>query len=197
MIRLGPFTVVPGEAQRSRVTRRTPSKVASHYDVREFEARHDEGWTLRLGLYRFDSDEACVEVRDVTPSAPRRLFRLERGLCLRIVRCADRPVLRMVCLRQAQVKAPTEDAWSQLHDADPRVLDGGARLDVFAMLRRFHATEIARKSALRNAGDPDGGPYAALFAPDNWRLPVAAYLLTRVLPITYRHALPRGHPRAA
>ena len=186
VIRLAPFTVLPARAQRSKVARHTPSGEMQDYDVREFEVLHDDGWVMRLGLYRFDNDEACIEARDATP-APPRLIRLERGLCLKVTRVPDAPELRMVCLRQAHVLARTEDAWSSLHTADHGMLDGGARQDVFALLRRFNASEIARKSELLGEGGPGRDPYAALFEPDNWRLPVAAYLLTRVLPIYYQH----------
>lgn len=143
----------------------------------------EERWSVEIGACTYEHGHRSVEMIDAK-SVSKRLARLEHGLRLSVLAHVACDPFRMVELQQARVKTDAADSWSSLFGAEQWDLDAGAGADVFSCLRRLGAGKVARRSEVtERGGSRNRGPYVALCTVEDWRVPIAAYVLTRVLPI--------------
>ena len=145
-----------------------------------FTARHEGVGELELGRLDFGTsrDVRCL---GYSREVPEVLHRLKHGLRLAVQDTGD-GVTSWVELRQARIKPGTTPAWSNLFGATEEDLDRGAGLSVRRCLEGLGGQMGTRGSLLSEKGRRRGAS-CVLFHRDNLAVPLAAYLLTRVLPL--------------
>jgi hypothetical protein len=131
-----------------------------------------------------ESDIRCSEVQDLnTPDSIREkaLKRLERG-SLRLGIHGDSE-WDWIELRQARYKTDSHNHWSNLFNATEKQLNEGAGIMVTGVLEDLGAFLVGTKRDILGVGDNTRGRLCACFDKDNFKVPLAAFVLTRISPL--------------
>jgi hypothetical protein len=123
------------------------------------------------------------------------LRRLERGgLRLSVIEQkngkGEKQKRMYVVLRQARVKTWMDNKWSNLFKCTIEEMEKGAKTDPVDILRRAGALEAGSKGKILGAKDKSKSYLCVSFDRDNTILPVAVFVLTRVLPLINEYPAP-------
>jgi len=140
------------------------------------EVKIPSGGRLELGYMVWSNGERNVEAVNAV-GVSKLIRRLEHGLRLGI---HPRGSEDWIELGQARMKG--ED-WAGKFKASPAQLNEGAGIGVTRILKNLGATEIGTKEKLLNDDSKRRFYLCAVFGRNSTQVPIAAYMLTRVLPL--------------
>ena len=141
-----------------------------------FNAEVPDGGILEITYLVWSNGERDVRILEARNTS-RALRRLEHGLRLGIHTIKHRDWIE---LGQARMKSP---AWAGKFKATRSQLDEGAKVPVVEVLEGYGADAIGTKEQLLGDSSKKRGYLCAVFKRSSYEVPVAAYMLTRVLPI--------------
>ena len=146
-----------------------------------YRFRGPGGVDLDVADVHWDNLERDVRVLN-RQASPQKFDRLCHGLRMGIRwhGLRNKRVAVSIELRQARL---LENDWSRAFKTSLEELDQGAGLDVRAELKRLGAFEVGTRQIVHREDGPRRNFFCALFDEANSRMPIAAYVLTRIAPI--------------
>lgn len=168
------FTIVPGGTEVREG--KTPSREESICRIDSYRVSSDQLGSVTLGYERWRTGEQSLRLMEAD-KASTPISRLVRGCRLEVRKHESES---LAILRQARLK---EDGWSNLFAADLNDLDEGAGICVAEALLTLGAITVGTKAEVIGATDRQRNLLSVLFPSHLVEVPIAAYLLTRVLPI--------------
>ncbi len=170
---------LPGSA-RTRVPQTPAGEVDVQISVARAQVHAEPAIRLDLELCRAENGEAWIRATDAHRS-PRRLQRLLHGL-----RPGIRPVpghqgSEYMELRQAQIVG--DPNWPSLRRVSKEVLDEGAGVDCEGELVALGAIRVDTQETVWGATNNRRRDLCVVFPAGNERVPIVAYVLTRVAPL--------------
>lgn len=81
------------------------------------------------------------------------------------------------------------DEWAGKYKASPSQLNEGAGAGVVGILRKLGAAEIGTKEKILNDDSTKRFYLCAVYGKSSAPVPIAAYILTRVLPLINRYTI--------
>ena len=145
-----------------------------------YEVKIPQGGRLELGYMVWSNGERNVEAVNVV-GVSKLLRRLEHGLRLGI---HPRGSQDWIELGQARIKG---DDWAGKFKASPSQLNEGAGVGVAGILKKLGATEIGTKGKILDDDSTRRFYLCAVFGKNSAQVPIAAYILTRILPLINRY----------
>jgi hypothetical protein len=154
------------------------SRERAHVSV--YSLNHRNGWKLEVAYAKFmhSTDVRCLEYSDSTPDA---LHRLTHGLRMSVLDGPNRNT-QWAELSQARLDKSVTPAWSTLRRATERELSNAAQAKVRSILNDFGG-DLGTRAQLLDDASRRRSYLCTVFARDSQEAPIAAYALTRILPL--------------
>lgn len=177
----GDLTIGQEEDSRRISAGKTVTKVASSGIARVFGVTNHTDVSLKVALVKWNTGQ--LDVRAIGEiMGPMALRRLERGALRMSIMDPDKNV-SWVELSQARLKTGSETKHSNLFKATTSELDQGSGLDARSELLSAGALRFGTKEDVLNQDDNRRNYLCVTFVRDNVRVPIVAYIITRVLPL--------------
>lgn len=149
-------------------------------NVSIYSLSHSSGWQLKIAYAKFalNADVRCLEYSDSTPDT---LHRLTHGLRMSVIDGPNRAT-QWAELSQARLDTSATPAWSTLRRATERELNDASQIVARSVINDYGG-ELGSRAQLLNDVSRRRNYLCTLFPRNNQTVPIAAYTLTRVLPL--------------
>ena len=177
-MQIGPLSIESGGTQIIELAPVGGSRERAHVSL--YSIGHRSGWKLKLAYAKFmhSTDVRCLEYSDTTPDV---LHRLTHGLRMSVLDGPNRNT-QWAELSQARLDRSATPAWSTLRRATERELNDAAQAKTRFILNEFGG-DLGTRAQLLDDASRRRGYFCTVFARDSQEVPIAAYALTRVLPL--------------
>jgi hypothetical protein len=178
----GPFSIEDAGKQTIEAQPVQGSKELVEADT--FRVRHRDGWSLHLAVPTFSDGQRDIRCLEYSEGTPLPLHRLTHGLRMSLLDTETGEAFAE--MSQAKVKRMEPPYHSNLCKADEHELDVGAGCSVRSFVEPLGAEFGPREEVLKDRGRRRG--YCCVKMNRNDFEPaLAAYVLTRVLPLNKLH----------
>lgn len=143
-----------------------------------FLAEHPQGWSVQVADYRYPGGAREIACCDVAGPHPAAFHRLVGRLRMSVMPGSDGDA--WVELSQARAN---DDGWYTLNKATLPQLNHGAGLDVVKFFDSLNMLAFGTREDVIDDGGPRRNYLCVVFKSDSCAIPIAACLLTRVLPM--------------
>jgi len=181
LFKCGEIVIRETQQERSSLPGRTVSGANTSGDHFLYEVMDGKGMAIEVVYVKWENGEEDVRATKVVGGS-RALRRLEPSR-LRMGIYEFNNEVWWVELSQAQIKREDPNRWSTRRLATLDQLNAGAGIDLESKLAEVGSIDVGPKALVINDLGRRRNYYCAIFPAGNMTCPVAAFVLTRILPL--------------